>query len=349
MRILFHLPNPHTIYAGRSIYNGYKNAFIDLGHDFRTLESNSKLEETLSDFQPEIFFMSLSSYSLRGLDLTALEKYRKAGLKVFVSAPFWKHAFATVRINEDVCISKNPFLLDFIRSGKYADVYYNVCEQGDPRMEGFDEATGYHCYTMPLAADKIVLKGSFKDKFKADVSYIGTNLPEKRPFFRDQVVPLKAKYDVKLYGQDWTRLDSLLGWVQRFGQYFDLPYLRNIRKPKLQLEDEACVYFSSLISINVHEEYQKKYGNDCNERTFKIPVSGGFEITDNVSCIKKYFEEEKEIIIAYDKKDWFEKIDYYVKNPDMRIKIIEEGKARVLRDHTYHNRVKAMLDIYAGL
>ena len=39
---------------------------------------------------------------------------------------------------------------------------------------------------------------------------------------RRHVLPLKAKYDVKLYGSDWTAADRLLGYVQKFGQFFNV-------------------------------------------------------------------------------------------------------------------------------
>jgi spore maturation protein CgeB len=86
------------------------------------------------------------------------------------------------------------------------------------------------------------------------------------------------------------------------------------------------------------------FGGDCNERTFKIPLCDGFEISDDVACIRKYFKED-EIVVAKDKNDWYEKIEFYIKNPDMRLKIIEKGKQRVLADHTYHCRAKQILEI----
>ena len=140
-----------------------------------------------------------------------------------------------------------------------------------------------------------------------------------------------------------------MGWVQRGGQYFNIPYIRSLQKPKLSFNEEGDIYASSTISINIHEDYQRKFGGDCNERTFKIPVSGGFEITDDVACIRKYFIEGKEIIIAKNRNDWFEKIDYYIKNTDKRLPVIEAGRKRVLKEHTYHNRVNQMLAMYKGI
>jgi len=349
LNFLFCIPNTYSIYAGRTIMNGYKNAILAMGHEFKFMTADEENQVFLLDnYKPDFIFISLNKYSLKFLDFNALKKAKKTGAIIFVNTPFWDSPISKFRINETTNLKNDIDLNKFIKSG-LGDIYYNMCEQGDLRMKGFEEATGYRCYTIPLAADDTVIYPEYSEKFEADISFIGTNLSDKRQAFNEMLFPLQKKYNLKLYGQDWTLVDKTLGWVQRGGQYFNFPYLKSFRKPKLRLEDERKVYNSSIISINIHEEYQRKFGGDCNERTFKIPLAGGFEITDNVECIKKYFIEGQEIIIAKDKKDWFDKIDYYMKNLDKRDKTIEAGRMRVLRDHTYKNRVAQLINIAEGL
>jgi len=201
-------------------------------------------------------------------------------------------------------------------------------------------------YTVPLAADDTVIYPEVSDKFKADISFIGTYLPQKRRIFKEQVFPLRNKYNLKLYGQDWTTLSRLVGWIQKIGQYFNIPFLRALQKASLNICDERKVYCSSSISINIHEDYQRRLGGDCNERTFKVPLAGGFEITDDVACIRKYFEVGKEIVVAENIANWFDKIDYYYRNLDERLDIIDAGRKRVLSQHTYKHRVQQLIDIY---
>lgn len=348
MKILYQMLSLDTIYAGRTIYHGYKNACEDLSHEFLPYTANDNLEVLLKEFKPDIFITALNKYSLKFLDLNLLNRYRKNGLKVFVNIPFWTSPLSKSRINESVSLGDNKEYVSLIRENKLGDCYYNICEQGDARMEGFEKITGFPYHTILLAADKTILKFDFDEKFKSDIAYIGTYLPAKRQFFQEYVFPLEKKYNLRLYGQDWTQKDRMLGWIQRIGQYFNIPYLRSIQKPKLQLEDEARVYSSATVCINVHETYQKEFGGDCNERTFKIPLCGGFEITDDVACIHRYFRDD-EMVIAKDKIDWFQKIEYYIRNPEKRLPIIEAGRKRVLADHTYHNRVQQIIDIYKKL
>lgn len=350
MKILYQA-NVNTIYAGRTIYHGYKHAFEDLGFTFKPFNTGQEqLEKVLKDYRPDIFITGLNNYTLKYVDLELLTKYRKKNLKVFVNIPFWRSPFSRTRINESSGLKDNEQFVFLIKQNKFGDVYFNSCEQDDARMDGFAKDTGRKYHTIPLAADKnLINSGSRDSRFTADLSYVGTYLPTKRVFFNNIIFPLKKFYTLKLYGQDWTLADRSLGWLQRFGQYFNIPFLRSVQKPKLELEDEAKIYASSKICINIHEDYQQKFGGDCNERTFKIPLFGGFEITDNVSCIKKYFKEGEEIIIAENKNDWFEKIRYYIDNPEKRLPIIEAGQKKVLAEHTYHNRVEQMVKIFEEL
>ena len=346
MTIVYHIPFLGTLSAGRTIYYGYKNAFEDLGHIFFPFTVENDLEEFLDTHQPDIFITSTHFYHQKFLNFTILKKHRDRGMKVFVNTSFWNSPIHKSRINEGNALKDDTKTIKLIKNGEYGDIFYNVVEQGDFRMEGFEEMTGYKHHTIPLAVDSITLKNAEKqDKFIADISFVGTYLAQKRDFFNEYVFPLKKSYHLKLYGQDWTKLDRTLGFIQKIGQYFDISQLKSIRKPQLQLEDEGSIYASSIISINVHEDYQRKYGGDCNERTFKIPFCNGFEISDDVDCIHKYFKVGEEIIVAENKQDWFDKIDYYIKNPDKQLDIIKKGRARVGKDHTYHNRASTILKL----
>jgi spore maturation protein CgeB len=349
IKVVYQIPFINTLNAGRSIYNGYKNAFEDLGHSFIPFTAEDNLELLLDRVQPDIFITYTHFYPQKFLDFKVLKKHRNRGMKIFVNTGFWNSPFKKTRINEGDSLKNDTKTVSMIKSGDFGDFFYNVVEQDDYRMDGFEEVTGYKYHTIPLAVDSITLKNAhFNPKFKSDISYIGTYLPQKRDYFKKYVFPLNKNYKLKLYGQDWNILDRSLGFIQKTGEYFNFSALKTVRKPKLSLDQEGEIYNSSTISINIHENYQRKYGGDCNERTFKIPYCGGFEISDDVSCIRKYFNVDEEIVVAENLNDWFEKIDYYIKNPEKRLEIIKKGKERVEKDHTYHNRVGKLLDIYSS-
>jgi len=345
LKILFHLPSTETIYAYRTIYAGYKNAFEDLGYLFRTLTSDDNLKDVLENFKPNIFMTSTHNYFLRYLDLELIMKYRKKGMVMFTKIDFWNSPMKWSRLNEAKSLKNEKEKIKNIKEGFLGDIFYHNCEQDDPRMKGFTETTKKNFETIPLAADKTIMFQEYDEKFQADISYIGTNLPQKKKIFKSLLFPLNRRYNLKIYGQDWILKDKIFGVIQKFGQYFNIKLLIKIQKSKLNLSDERKIYSSSKICVNIHEDYQRYYGKDVNERLFKIPICKAFQITDYVECIEKYLNKD-EIILAQTKEEWFNKIDYYMKNPQERKKIAEKGYIKVMKKHTYHNRVKQIISLY---
>ena len=87
--------------------------------------------------------------------------------------------------------------------------------------------------------------------------------------------------------------------------------------------------------------------DDCVlEREFKVPACGGFEISDYVPGMDRYFDLGKEIVAVRSPEEWFAKIDHYPRHEGERKQIQEAGTGRVLREHTYAHRVKQLLDMY---
>lgn len=345
LNILYQIPSLETVYAGRFIFEGYKGAFEGLGHRFRSLTSSDNPAEILEDFRPDIFISSLNKYSLKFLDLELLKKYRKAGLVFFNQIRPWKNQ--TDQFGAQALESK-PELVKLIKDGLAGDVFFHWLEQDDPAMKGFTEATGYPFHTILLAADTKKYFYEHDENYQADISFVGSLLPSKREFVKKHLFPLRKKYDVKIYGSDWTLSNRLLGYVQKAGQYFNIKPLKHIRKLPLPVDDERKVYSSSTISLNIHEDHQRKFGSDFNERTLKIIACGGFEICDNVKVVRKYFDEG-ELVVAENTGDWFEKIDYYLRHPEKRTPIIEAGQRKILKEHTYHSRAKQVVRIYKDL
>lgn len=343
MRVLYQIPSLETVYAARFIYEGYKDAFLDLGHEFRPLTGQDSLERVLDEFAPDILISSLNFYNLRFLDLAVLRRYRDRGLVLFNQVRPWTQQADQAGA---AGLSRSPQLVRLIRDGLAGDVFFHYMEQDDPCMEGFEHGTGYPFHTVLLAANR---KKFFHDPdpaFTADISFVGSFLPDKREFLRRHVMPLMKRHKVRVYGSDWTVGDRALGYVQKAGQLLNIGALKRVRGLKLGFDDERKVYSSSTISLNVHEDHQRRYGGDFNERTLKILASGGFEICDWVKVLRKYFTPA-ELVMAEGTEDWFAKIDHYLRHPEERVPLIEAGRTKVLAQHTYHNRVAFFVEQHA--
>ncbi len=342
LKILYQIPSLETVYAARFIYEGYKDAFLDLGYQFRSLTSNDDCRTVFREYKPNIFISGLGHYAHKFIDLELIKQYRQKGLVMFTSISTWK------RMNDQYGgggLQSDKKLIALIKKGLAGDVFFSWFQQDGTLMDGFTKNTGYPLYTILLAANKKIYYPDLDQNYKADISFVGSLLPDKREFIEKHLIPLRKKYIGKIYGSDWTLINRIKGYTQKVGQYFNIEPLKNLRKLTLAEDQERKVYSSSTISLNIHVDYQRKYGSDFNERTFKIMASGGFEICDNVKVLRKYFTE-KELVIGENTKDWFEKIEFYLKYPNKRLPIIKAGKKKVLEKHTYHNRAEQFIDLY---
>ncbi|OVE78951.1 hypothetical protein BVY00_01465 [bacterium G20] len=344
--VAYHNPYPDTIYAARYVFLGFQNAFSDMDHNFVVFSPGQDLGRFLDEHKPQLFITASHFFYRKFLDYELLKRWRQSrGLVLLTKIDFWDSPLNKNRINEAPSMKDDKEAKRLIKAGLLGDHYFHMTAQSDGRMSGFAEFAGQDFITIPLAANPHTLKPVFTKKFEADISFIGTNLPQKRQYFKQWLFPLGDKYDLKLYGQDWTLPSRLLGLVTKGGQYFNLPVIKSLQKPPLKLGEEANIYASSKILVNIHEDYQRRFGGDCNERTFKIPYCGGFEICDDVAVVRDYFKEGEEIVIATSKDDWFDKIDYYFNHPLEAKKIAEAGRQKVLDKHLYKHRAQQMLDL----
>lgn len=346
--VAYHMPYPTTVYAARYVHLGFQHAFSGLDCNFVSYTPGQQLKRFLDAHHPDVFITASHFLYRKSLDYELLKRYRHKGMVLLTKIDFWTSPLNRWRINEALSMKDDGTVRRLIKTGMLGDYYFHVVSQNDKRMAGFAEFAGQGYVTIPLAADSHALNPVYHEQFMADISFIGTRLPQKRTRFDEWLFPLRKRYDLKLYGQDWTFGSRAVGRATRAGQYFNIPVVRSLQRPALDLEEEAQIYASSKILVNIHEDYQRHFGGDCNERTFKIPFCGGFEICDDVAVVRDYFTDGKEIVIATSKEDWFDKIDYYYEHPAAAKQIAEAGRQRVVANHTYTHRAQQMLDLLDG-
>ena len=348
--VAYHNPYPDSVYANRYIAAGMQNGFRALGCDVVEFRPGRRLEEFLTAHRPRVFITCSHFLYRKQLDFELLTSWRRQhGLVLLTKIDFWSSPFPQRRINEAPSMKDDAEAKRLVKAGLLGDHYFHAVVQGDPRMEGFAAFAGQGYETVPLAADPEAMRPEPDPRYVADVSFIGANLPTKRGVIDEWLLPLGQRYDLKVYGPDWTRRERVVGFVAKVGQYFNVPVVRSLQKPELPREDEARVFASSKVLVNLHEDHQRKFGGDCNERTFKIPFCSGLEICDDVACVRDYFVDGEEIVIATSHDDWFDKIDYYLEHPDEAKDIGNAGRRRVLAAHLYEHRARQLLDLAALL
>lgn len=333
MRILYFIHHRNGMGADRWIGDGWCNAFRDLGHEFEYLTVHEDWMERVDAWKPDLLMLA----NLVDIPRTkeTLKAIRARGVKVLMILD-WFMSEENRRI---------------LREEEIADCFYG--EKEPESMRWFEEATGRKYHLVANAADKLLhFPAKPEKKYAYDIAFLGANLPQKRYFFDEVLRPLSKRYRVGLFGPRWTMKDDFLAAVQagfkRIGASRASSFVNRWRIT-LPPQDENKLYASAKISLNFHE--REKDGSQpnyiLNQRTFKIPACGGFEICDEVPALRKYFAPD-EVVTAKTSADFLTKVDYYMQHEAERKRIQEKGTARALREHTFHNRVEEVFRILAS-
>ncbi|MBW2557912.1 MAG: glycosyltransferase [Deltaproteobacteria bacterium] len=133
--------------------------------------------------------------------------------------------------------------------------------------------------------------------------------------------------DFKVCGEDaWLDIVSKENFIP------EVSYFRDLKK----------IYHTAKININISRPQVK---TALNQRLFDAPVSGGFLLTDYRKDLDRYFEVGKEIDCFNSPSELREKIEYYLLRPELRGRMKEAARRRVMEEHTYKNRMQELINI----
>lgn len=338
LRILYHILNPSATGADRWIYEGWKDAFLDLGYQFYELTEYGRFDAKANELKPDVFITSINIFNFDKY-ADALYQLRKNGTKVFMMI-YWPTL-------EPACLNAVPYLL----SRDLVDVYFGEREPED--VGDFEKKFKKPYYVIPNAANKkLHYPTKFSQKYDYDIVYLGAKLPHKAWFTNNILLPLakNKNYKVGIFGPYWTFKDNALRVMTRLFRYthFEsgVEYCNN-KRIVIPAEDENLLYSSAKICLNFHERDADGTQSHIilNQRTFKIPACGGFQICDESLPVRKYFDKNELVTVGLSPSEWFEAIDYYLNKPEERLMIKENGSRRALAEHTYHHRIKQLLDL----
>jgi len=147
-----------------------------------------------------------------------------------------------------------------------------------------------------------------------------------------------------IYHKEWGYRANLIAWLRgiygkRFGHFGSggLPVVRGkqlnqlYRSSKVVIGDTFCKGFD--------------YPYYFSDRLFEVIGRGGFLIFPYIKGVEDCFSEDE--LVTYklgDFEDLKRKIDFYIESNGSREEIRKRGFERVLKEHTYTNRLKFILD-----
>lgn len=168
--------------------------------------------------------------------------------------------------------------------------------------------------------------------FGSDISFMGAGYPNRRLALREFV-----GQDFKLWGTEWEGDPLLAPLVQRGGA-------------RVSSEDCVKIFNATKVNINLHSSVQATNlvtgGDFLNPRTFEVAACRAFQVVDRRTLMAESFAED-ELATFGDMAEFREKVAYFLAHPEEREAYALRGQQRVLRDHTYAQRMRTLIDFAA--
>lgn len=248
------------------------------------------------------------------LNHQALKRLRRDGVKTamwFVEDyrlfTYWK-SFAPF-YDVFAVIQKDPFIDELEAIGQPNGLYLPLAAQPD--------------FHKPLELTPVEQR-----KFGSDISFMGAGYPNRRIAFRELV-----HHDFKIWGTEWEGDHVLEPLVQ-------------LKGARVSPEDCVKIFNATKINLNLHSSIQAEelvsHGDFVNPRTFELASCGAFQLVDKRSLLAEAFADD-ELATFTSMSGLLEKIDYYVTHPEEGRAIAKKAQARVLKDHTYQQRMRTLL------
>ena len=79
-------------------------------------------------------------------------------------------------------------------------------------------------------------------------------------------------------------------------------------------------------------------------RTFEVPGSGGFLLTDHVAYLEDYLKPGEEIALFESSDDLMDQVSWWLDHEDERARVADAGYRRVRAEHTYDHRFAAIFE-----
>jgi len=208
---------------------------------------------------------------------------------------------------------------------------YDLLITSFPHFVEYFQNKGLNAVYQPLAFDERMLNIFPKNKKAYPITFVGGFSPKtyklSTPLFED--VAKQINIDVWGYGINSLSSDSKLRKYYH-GEAWGLDLYR--------------ILSESLLTLNRHGEVSQQYAN--NMRLYEATGMGTCLITDWKGNLHTLFEPEEEVVTYRTADELIEKVNYLLENDDERMKIAKAGQKRTLKEHTYQNRMKELLELF---
>jgi|Deesub1362A_J573_1020465.scaffolds.fasta_scaffold00522_24 hypothetical protein len=329
------------IYALAFILDGWKNAIEYCGWKFVEWDGTEP-DRTFDELEPDIYV----ALAEEGYMYEIPKRVRKNKTLVCVNVPYYFDKQDFPDVPKDQPSSPKREIVEWVKGLKPQFVWNSVSPEACSKLlKNWREKEGFQVHSLMWAADhlgyrpanprevvKLIAHNPQLVALSSDLGFVGC--------FANRVEKLK-KY---VYGfADKTRgkyTISLYGW----GQISYHPYVNfyGLIPPNL-----IPIYAMTTTVIPCLSSDSYYAGGVCTERLFKFPLLNGFSICDAPSIYsEKIFREDEMLAFGEDRlSEYYDAVEYFIKNPEKRDSYIFKARSRVLKEHTYLHRLKQLLEL----
>ncbi|WFS60924.1 glycosyltransferase [Pseudodesulfovibrio thermohalotolerans] len=306
---VFEAPAFYPAYTALSDLKVTTDRLDYLQNSFLNVVSQSILAK-VETFQPDLVLAMAQA----PLNQQALKRLRRDGVATamwFVEDynlfTYWK-AFAPL-YDVFAVIQKGAFFEDLAAIGQPNALYLPLAAQPD--------------FHRPMDLSPVERR-----KFGSEVSFMGAGYPNRRKAFRELV-----NFDFKIWGTEWEGDHVLEPLVQ-------------LKGARVTPEECVKIFNATKINLNLHSSIQADelvtFGDFVNPRTFELAACGAFQLVDRRTLMPEAFAEN-ELATFSSMDELVENIEYFSSRPEERQAYADRGRARVLKDHTYAQRMNSLL------
>lgn len=222
----------------------------------------------------------------------------------------------------------NPFI--FMNRFESIEAYHYFFVKDTYILSTLKKAGLQNIYYLPQCTNpevyrQLTITGREESLYRSDIALIGSMYP-----YRLKLISQLIDFHPAIWGRGWSK--------SSIPEMSELYRGRDIRG-----NDKAMAISGAAISLNPHHPL-----NDINgtgSRTFDIAACKGFQLADYKSDMENLFNLNEDIICFRTMEELRRLIQYYLDHPDERTEVAESGYRRVIRDHTYDNRAKEILEM----
>ena len=276
------------------------------------------IEQRINAFKPDLVF----SLAQAPMSVRLLNKLNRMGIKT----AFW-------------FVENFRHLTYWRYMAPYYDYFFTI--QKGEFFEILERIGARNYYYLPMGFAENIHIDNDINQFNYDISIVATGYGNRK-LFVENVLSIEPTLKLSIFGNDWDLTSQAFSCVKNSGK-------------RLSIEEMNRIYKSSKIVLNLHSSsnstesipvFDKDY---LNPRTFELAAMGVFQLVDHREIISDFFEVGKEIITFNSEKDFIEKAKYYLHNDLERNEIALRARTRVLKEHSYTNRLTSMLTRIFGI